>query len=415
MQMVQDNAGAQATGPAGPSRQALVLTALCVLAVHAWVLVRLPLASPLPPPPATPAVMLARTVAPSPKAPAVPAVPAAMATPAAAPSKPTAPRRAVPSSPKAAPTPPTSPSPVTEAPALAEAAPTAPALLQAPPPEAPPAPSSEPAPAAPALAESATTEPPRPAPGASDPPLAPVPEDPALALLAGPQFQSPGDPAPTAGSLTGVLVPAPVRLAFDVSGQAKRFQYTAQAELLWQHDGQRYEARQEIRAFLVGSRVQRSTGQITPAGLSPERFSDRSRSERAAHRDTASGKVTFSANTPEATVGPGAQDRLSVFIQLGAMMAAQPARFVPGARITLTTLSATSADRWTFTVQDTETLELPAGPTPAIKLLRLPRRDYDQQAELWVAPALGYLPVRIRLTQANGDFADLQLRSASAP
>jgi hypothetical protein len=32
--------------------------------------------------------------------------------------------------------------------------------------------------------------------------------------------------------------------------------------------------------------------------------------------------------------------------------------------------------------------------------------------ELWLAPELGYLPVRIKQTQANGDFADFQLRDA---
>ena len=47
--------------------------------------------------------------------------------------------------------------------------------------------------------------------------------------------------------------------------------------------------------------------------------------------------------------------------------------------------------------------------------IRLPRKDYDQKAELWVAPALGYLPVRIKLTQANGDFADLQLSRSGPP
>ena len=209
-----------------------------------------------------------------------------------------------------------------------------------------------------------------------------------------------------------VRLPPPTRLAFDVSGQAKKFAYSARAELLWQHDGSRYEARQEISAFLVGTRAQRSVGAITAQGLLPERFSDRSRSEQAAHFDYTKGRVTFSANTPDATVGPGVQDRLSVFIQLGALLAADPARFVTGTQITLTTVSARSADRWTFTIEGPETLDLPTGATPALKLQRLPRKDYDQKAELWVAPALGYLPVRIKLTQANGDFADLLLRAS---
>jgi hypothetical protein len=215
--------------------------------------------------------------------------------------------------------------------------------------------------------------------------------------------------------LPSVRLPAPTRLEFDVNGQARKFTYSASAELLWQHDGSRYEARQEVSAFLMGSRAQRSVGAVTAHGLQPERFSDKSRSERAAHFDHAKGRVTFSANTPAAAVGPGAQDRLSVFIQLGALLAADPGRFVPGTQITLTTVSVRSADRWTFTVEGPETLNLPAGPTQTLKLQRLPRKDYDQKAELWVAPALNYLPVRIQLTQANGDFADLRLRSSSVP
>ncbi|PTT20387.1 DUF3108 domain-containing protein, partial [Acidovorax sp. HMWF029] len=209
--------------------------------------------------------------------------------------------------------------------------------------------------------------------------------------------------------------PPPTRLAFDVSGQHKKLAYNARAELLWQHDGSRYEARQEISAFLVGTRTQRSVGTITAQGLLPEKFSDKSRSEQAAHFDYAQGRVTFSANTPQAPASPGVQDRLSVFIQLGALLAADPGRFVPGTQITLTTVSARSADRWTFTIEGPETLDLPSGATPALKLQRLPRKDYDQKAELWVAPAQGYLPVRIKLTQANGDFADLLLRESSAP
>ena len=274
-----------------------------------------------------------------------------------------------------------------------------------------PLPSSVPAPAPSASASDA------PAPALQ------APETPAPAAVpataAGLDITPPGGPGPGGAGQhqpsPPVRIPAPTRLAFDVSGQARKFAYTARAELLWQHDGSRYEARQEVGAFLVGSRSQRSTGSITAEGLLPERFSDKSRSEQAAHFDHAKGRVTFSANTPEAAIGPGAQDRLSLFIQLGALLAADPARYVPGTQITLTTISARGADRWTFTVEGPETLDLPAGPTPALKLQRLPRRDYDQKAELWVAPALNYLPVRIRLTQANGDFADLRLRASGAP
>ena len=233
---------------------------------------------------------------------------------------------------------------------------------------------------------------------------------------AGLDIRPPGAAGNTAaGAPPPVKLPAPARLAFDVSGQAKRFNYNASAELVWRHDGAVYEARQEVKAFLLGSRAQTSRGQITAAGLQPERFGDKSRSEQAAHFDFGAGKVVFSANTPQAAISAGAQDRLSVFIQLGALLAAAPDRYPPGTRITLTTVSARNADRWTFTVEGAETLELPAGPTPALKLQRLPRKDHDQKAELWLGTQLGYLPVRIRLTQSNGDYADLRLSGHSTP
>ena len=40
---------------------------------------------------------------------------------------------------------------------------------------------------------------------------------------------------------------------------------------------------------------------------------------------------------------------------------------------------------------------------------------YGLLAQLWLAPELGYLPVRIRITQANGDFAELNLRAHGVP
>ena len=125
--------------------------------------------------------------------------------------------------------------------------------------------------------------------------------------------------------------------------------------------------------------------------------------------------MTFSANTPSAAIAPGTQDRLSVFVQLGAMLAAAPERYPPGTQISVPTVSSRAADTWVFTVGETEQLDLPIGPMRAVPLQRLPRRDYDQKAQLWLAPELGYLPARIRITQANGDYAELNLRTQAAP
>ncbi|KRD16786.1 hypothetical protein ASE39_12520 [Acidovorax sp. Root267] len=382
-------------------RQALVLITALVLALHWLVLHGVPLAWDSPQQPMAGRVFSTRSVAAAPPAPAPVAAPTAAPTPPAAiAAKPVVRRRQAPPAPSPAAADPTVAAPEASV-QVAGAEASANSTAAAPAPDI-----ATPSTATPASAPPAEV----PASGASAPSAVET-------TAAGIDIAPPGSGTDrTAGAPPPpVRIPAPTRLVFDVSGQAKKFAYNARAELLWQHDGSRYEARQEVSAFLVGSRTQRSVGAITAQGLLPEKFSDKSRSEQAAHFDHAKGRVTFSANTPEAAVGPGAQDRLSLFIQLGAMLAADPVRFVPGTQVTITTVSARTADRWTFTVEGPETLDLPAGPTPALKLLRLPRKDYDQKAELWVAPSLNYLPVRIKLTQANGDFADLLLRSSGAP
>ncbi|WP_343736377.1 DUF3108 domain-containing protein [Acidovorax sp.] len=381
-------------------RRALVFITALVLALHWLVLSGVPLAWDSPAQPSR-QVFSTRSIAPAPPPPTV-APPGVTALPVAAPQP--APRKKA-LSPKRPPAPAAQdrPEPAPAAAPVAEAeAPSDTGAATTVASATPEAPANDAAPA--------------PAPAASAPaaPAEPATED--TQTGTGVDIRPPGGTGRSAGAPPPpVRMPAPTRLAFDVNGQAKKFAYSARAELLWQHDGNRYEARQEISAFLVGTRTQRSVGTVTEQGLLPEKFSDKSRSEQAAHFDYAKGRVTFSANTPDAAAGPGVQDRLSLFIQLGAMLAADPGRFVPGTQITLTTVSARSADRWTFTVEGPETLDLPAGPTPALKLLRQPRKDYDQKAELWVAPGLGYLPVRIKLTQANGDFADLLLRASGPP
>ena len=215
-----------------------------------------------------------------------------------------------------------------------------------------------------------------------------------------------------------VHIPPPQRLEFDVVGQAKKFQYRANAELLWQHDGQHYQARQEIKVLLLGSRTQSSQGNLTAQGLQPLQFTDRSRREQTAQFDHAAGMVRFTPpDTPAEPLLPGMQDRLSVFIQLGALLAAAPERYPQGSQIQIATVGGRNASRWTFRIEGPETLTLPDGPLATLKLQRLPRdaQDEEQQAQLWLAPSLAYLPARIRLTQNQGDFVDLQLHSHSAP
>jgi hypothetical protein len=166
-----------------------------------------------------------------------------------------------------------------------------------------------------------------------------------------------------------------------------------------------------ISSFLLPGRSQTSVGEIGPDGLAPRRFSERTRGEQAAHFQPEIGRIVFSANSPPAVWQPGAQDRLSLPFQLSAMIAAEPARFTPGAQVSILTAGARSAEPWAFTVMDSQPLDLPIGTQNALRLRREPRQLYDQTVEIWFAPALGHLPVRIVLSQGNGDLFDQRLSS----
>ena len=224
--------------------------------------------------------------------------------------------------------------------------------------------------------------------------------------------------------VTAVNLPGSTRLQYKMTGTSKGLTYYANAELNWRNSGSEYEAAMKVSALFVGSRSMSSVGRITPSGLAPTRFSDRTRSELAVHFDADRGKITFSANTPDAPWMDGAQDRVSVFMQLAGILAAAPAsasttnsasRLPVGSSITVYTVGPREADTWTFVVEAEERLQLPYGGLETFKLSRKPRREYDQRVEIWYAPSLGYLPVRSRITQQNGDFIDQVLEELGKP
>jgi hypothetical protein len=205
--------------------------------------------------------------------------------------------------------------------------------------------------------------------------------------------------------------PASAQLSYSVEGQSKGLTYNATGSLDWRNEGSIYSARMEIRLFLLGSRVQTSQGQLVDTGLQPERFADKSRSERAAHFDRSQNRIRFSNNASDAELLPGAQDRLSVFLQLAGLLNARPEAYAAGQSIDIPVAGTSSSETWRFQVQGLASLDLPAGSLIARHLVREPREPRDTRVDIWLAPSLGHLPVRIRLTQDNGDVVDQRLTS----
>ncbi len=257
----------------------------------------------------------------------------------------------------------------------------------------------------------ATPEPPMatPAPPSAEPP--PV-EEVAAAPAPLAAASAPATPPPVE---VQAFIPGSLRLKYTLHGELSSLSYQASGELLWAHDGQNYEARMEVGAFLLGSRVQHSKGRITPAGLQPQRFVDRVRQDRVAEFDHAQQQIRFSEGAPPVALPQDAQDQLSVFVQLACLISTTPQRYPRGTAITLPAVGVYGPESWSVVVEGEETLSLPGGELRALKLSRAPTRADEPRAEIWLAPALGWLPARIRLSQENGDFIDQQWRGSGPP
>ena len=221
--------------------------------------------------------------------------------------------------------------------------------------------------------------------------------------------QSPSVALPTDGS----ALAQHMDLQFQVHGFVKDMEYHAQARLQWQTDGQTYEAQQRISAFLLGSMEQKSQGRMTAQGFQPLRFDDRRLAkQRSALFDWDSKLAHFEPARTPASIGEGTQDRLSVFLQLAAMLQSMPPLRDTGVRITVPTLGSRKLQIWTFEVQETDSLSLPSGTMSALLLLRLPQPGEEkEQTRLWLAPSLGYVPVRIQMQEPNGDTMDFSLKN----
>jgi hypothetical protein len=214
--------------------------------------------------------------------------------------------------------------------------------------------------------------------------------------------------------LARASLPPSALLSYRLSGQEKGINYQASGEMRWQRNDNAYAMSLTVKAFLLGSRHWRSVGQINATGLAPTRFSDSWRSERAAHFDRPNQRIVFSSNAPSAPLQPGAQDQVSLYVQLAAAMAQSGQQMPPGTRLQIQTATVRDALPWLLTLEKLETLQVDGQSLQTVKWVCQPRNRFDAQVEFWVSAAHDWLPARIRITQASGSFIDLQLTGREA-
>jgi outer membrane biosynthesis protein TonB len=209
--------------------------------------------------------------------------------------------------------------------------------------------------------------------------------------------------------LPPAVVPPSVQLKYAVKALSKGSTYHGSGRLDWSHDGQQYQARLTAKVLFFNVFGQTSEGRLSDKGLAPDRFTDNRRSERAAHFERSAAKIRYSNNAPDAVLLPGAQDRLSVNLQLAALFNARPDAYAEGQTLRLPVSSHDMSEVWLFRVGPQSTERLPAGEVAARKLTRSPRKEFDRTVELWLGPTIAHLPVRLRITEPSGDFVDMTL------
>ncbi len=233
---------------------------------------------------------------------------------------------------------------------------------------------------------------------------------PASAPAAAPPAGTPADapqPAPAA-DLPAPQLPPAATWRYVVTQRWRGQQLAGSATMDWQPAGTGYGLTLAWSVPPLPPRTLTSTGTLGPEGLQPRRFGLRARGEFATHLDAAGGRVVFSSNRPDAVLPPGLQDRASVLLQLAGWLAADPARWTPGATLQVAVAGSHEVTAGSFVVEGLETLDLPGGRTQALRLVRPPVHAWDLRWEAWFAPGAAYGPVRLRLTSPAGDATDLQ-------
>jgi hypothetical protein len=227
---------------------------------------------------------------------------------------------------------------------------------------------------------------------------------------------SPAASAPEATAAAGTFVwPSATRVSYILNGNY-RGDINGRAEVEWIRVGERYQVNVALFAgpefAPIFSRRMTSEGSISESGLVPDRYDE---DTRFLARDRGRLSVVFAPDSVALANGqkrdrmPGVQDTASQFIQFTWLFGSKPEALRVGATFEFPLALPRSLHSWTYDVVDEDTLYTSFGELPAFHLKPriVERKPGELTVEMWFAPELRYLPVRIRIEQDPGTFIDL--------
>jgi hypothetical protein len=256
-------------------------------------------------------------------------------------------------------------------------------------------------------------------PAAADPAAAAASTDNPAAAASSPAATPPVASAdPAASAPAGFEWPPSTRLSYVLTGHV-RGPVNGQAQVEWVRIGMRYQVHLDVSvgpsfAPLMSRRIT-SDGELSEAGLQPRRYDEET---KIALRDPRRLTIFLDEDTVRLPGGkelprpPGVQDAASQFVQLTWLFTTQPELLERGRIIELPLALPRYIDQWTYEVLDRELLYTAAGTieTVQVKPRRAPRRSNELSVEMWIAPSLQYLPVRIVIRMDAETYLDLVVK-----
>lgn len=226
-----------------------------------------------------------------------------------------------------------------------------------------------------------------------------------------PAASAPTSDASAPGSDTAALDRWPVdtRLSYQLTGQYRGPLY-GDARVVWQREGARYQVRLDVSIQVFGTLVLTSQGEVVPEGLIPRAYEEL----RPGKRRTAQmgDEVVVLENGRTVPRPPGVQDSASQFVELTQRFATGREVLEVGRSVTMWLARPGGIDRWVYDIVGRDQLDTPKFGT--VEAFHLRPRSLDKPrgnitAEVWVAPSLQYLPVRIRIVMSEDAFLDLMV------
>lgn len=201
--------------------------------------------------------------------------------------------------------------------------------------------------------------------------------------------------------------PVDTRLNYSLTGMYRGPLY-GDARVQWQRAGGKYQVRLEAHIQVFGTQVLTSQGEVTPDGLVPRAYEEL----RPGKRRTAQigDEVVILDNGRTVPRPPGVQDTASQFVELTQRFASGRETLEVGRSVTLWLARPGGVDKWVYDIVAREALQTPKfGVVEAYHLkprqITNPRGNIN--VEMWFAPTLQYLPVKIRITMADEAWLDL--------